>query len=88
MLRRGIPFGPLYEAGKNEQSERGLLFLAYMTSIERQFARLNRIWINNPGAPEIYDEGFDMLVGQSPNQERFFGGTRRARRGSATTVYL
>jgi Dyp-type peroxidase family len=71
MLRRGIPFGPRFEPGKNDDSERGLFFLAYMTSIDRQFARLNRIWINNPGAPELYDEGFDMLIGQAPDRQRF-----------------
>lgn len=70
MLRRGIPFGPKF-TGENAGESRGLFFLAYMTSITRQFARLNRLWMNNSGAPELHDEGHDMLVGQSINRDRF-----------------
>lgn len=70
MLRRGIPFGPKY-TGNNAGDCRGLFFLAYMTSIQRQFARLNRVWMNNSGAPEMHDEGFDMLVGQAAKGDRF-----------------
>jgi Dyp-type peroxidase family len=40
MLRRGIPY--------SDGTERGLLFIAYMTSIERQFEFLFRHWFNNP----------------------------------------
>lgn len=81
MLRRGIPFGPRY-TGDNADDARGLFFLAYMTSIERQFARLNRLWMNNSGAPELHDEGYDMLVGQASNGERFL--TMRDAQGNET----
>jgi hypothetical protein len=71
MLRRGIPFGPLYDDKPGE--ERGLLFLAYQTSFAEQFQSLNRDWINSPTAPELGSEGFDLLIGQDPG-----GGARSA----------
>ena len=46
-----------------DDSERGLLFLAYQTSIEQQFELLSRKWMNRPNAPEP-SSGHDLLVGQ------------------------
>ena len=64
MLRRGITFGSRYESsGSPDRSERGLLFLAYQTSIEQQFERLSRKWMNRTNAPEP-GSGHDLLVGQ------------------------
>lgn len=63
MLRRGMPFGPLYTNAPG--AERGLLFLAYMTSVDRQFRLLTAQWMNNPAAPEVGATGHDMLVGQA-----------------------
>ena len=63
MLRRGMPFGPLYADAPD--AERGLLFLAYMSSVERQFRLLTAQWMNNPAAPEVGATGHDMLVGQA-----------------------
>jgi Dyp-type peroxidase family len=55
IIRRGVPFGPAFdlnkETGYNADSERGLLFISYMTSIENKFEFLMKIWINNPGFP-------------------------------------
>jgi Dyp-type peroxidase family len=61
MLRRGITFGPRYKSP--DDNERGLLFLAYQTSIEQQFELLSRKWMNRPNAPEP-SSGHDLLVGQ------------------------
>ena len=61
MLRRGITFGSRYESP--DDGERGLLFLAYQTSIEEQFELLSRKWTNRPNAPEP-SSGHDLLVGQ------------------------
>ena len=63
MMRRGIPFGPLHSKAPDEK--RGLLFLAYMTSVEKQFNLLTTQWMNNPLAPEVNTPGHDMLVGQA-----------------------
>jgi hypothetical protein len=71
MLRRGLPFGPLYDPASPEQPERGLLFLAYQTSFANQFNKLNSLWMNNAQAPEVGNHDHDLLVGQVPaGQER------------------
>lgn len=66
MLRRGIPFGPLYDHDHPENpeniAERGLLFLAYQRSISTQFEELNSDWMNSEQNPS--PGGFDLLVGQ------------------------
>lgn len=49
LLRRGVPFGPSYD--EDPGAERGLLFNAYMTSIEDQFEFLQRRWANDPTFP-------------------------------------
>jgi Dyp-type peroxidase family len=67
MLRRGIPFGPLYDRNRpdapDNEKERGLLFLAYQRSIDNQFGSLNRGWMNQEKGPHA--GGFDLLVGQN-----------------------
>jgi deferrochelatase/peroxidase EfeB len=45
MIRRGIPFGA-------EGGEKGIHFVSYQTSIERQFEFLMGRWMNNPNFPE------------------------------------
>jgi Dyp-type peroxidase family len=71
IIRRGIPFGPAFP----EPGERGLLFLAYQTSIERQFEFITRAWLNNPRLREEED-GHDPITGQSidwtGNRVRYF----------------
>lgn len=68
MLRRGIPFGPPI-AGVADPSpelvgtERGLLFAAYMTSIEDQFEFVVRRWANSPFQPNA--GGHDPIIGQA-----------------------
>jgi Dyp-type peroxidase family len=60
ILRRGIPFGPLYDTEPG--AERGLAFLAFQTSLTGQFETLTSRWMNsalNPGP------GNDILVGRS-----------------------
>lgn len=59
LLRRGVPFGPPYPA----PGERGLLFVAYQTSIERQFEFVTRSWLNHPNLREFRD-GHDPMAGQ------------------------
>ncbi|MCB9103055.1 MAG: Dyp-type peroxidase [Anaerolineales bacterium] len=77
ILRRGIPFGPLYNPAEppdspTNQTERGLIFIAYQASIKDQFEVLHNRWINSEAGPE--DAGLDMLVGQNhrPHQPAMF----------------
>lgn len=57
LLRRGIPFGNSLGApehgGADEQfpNDRGLLFLAYQKSIEKQFEFVQKSWVNDPNFP-------------------------------------
>ena len=60
LLRRAIPFGDPFPA----PGDRGLLFLAYQTSFERQFEFVTRAWLNNPNFPDSGD-GHDPIVGQN-----------------------
>jgi Dyp-type peroxidase family len=74
LLRRGIPYGPAFSptAPEPPNTERGLLFLAYQASIERQFEHVTKSWINHP---DFHDQGAgqDLLVGQNDS------GTSRER---------
>jgi Dyp-type peroxidase family len=84
ILRRGITWGPSYPDDPDEQAadtgDRGLLFLAYMTSLEDQFETLNDDWMNRASGPEG-GENHDLLVGQSYRAPR--RGVLRADGGQA-----
>jgi len=75
LLRRGIPFGdPFDPTVIPDDGNRGLLFLAYQTSIENQFEFVIKNWVNDP---EFKDpgSGHDPILGQADkngNRERFF----------------
>jgi Dyp-type peroxidase family len=67
MLRRGIPYGePIAGVAdpspELEAAERGLLFAAYMGSIEDQFELVTRRWANSPVQPNV--GGVDPIIGQ------------------------
>jgi deferrochelatase/peroxidase EfeB len=65
LLRRGIPYGEaLPGIVRRGDPERGLLFLAYMTSITDQFEFLVSRWVNDPHAPSGSGSGQDVLIGQ------------------------
>ncbi|HEX8274088.1 MAG TPA: Dyp-type peroxidase [Longimicrobiaceae bacterium] len=79
LLRRGIPFGPPYPLDPPpdlaDSGERGLLFLAYQTSIVEQFEFVQKAWANNPEFKDVSEggalrSGFDLIIGQNG------GGTR------------
>jgi Dyp-type peroxidase family len=81
IIRRGIPFGPEVMAGETTtRHSRGLMFVCYQTSIERQFEYIQKSYADNPdfvygkvrpvgGAP--VKPGFDPIIGQAPG-----GGAR------------
>ena len=76
ILRAGIPFGPEVAPGETTTSHsRGLMFVCYQTSIERQFEFLQRRRADNPdfvdgkvrpGNGEAVIPGFDPIIGQAP----------------------
>ena len=67
MLRRGIPYGERIAGVENPSpelvaEERGLMFAAYMSSIEDQFELVSRRWANSAVQPNL--GGFDPIIGQ------------------------
>jgi Dyp-type peroxidase family len=79
ILRAGITFGPEVASGETTTSHsRGLMFVCYQTSIERQFEYIQRSHANDPGfvsgkvrpgsgAPVT--PGFDPIIGQAADGE-------------------
>ncbi|HVG01005.1 MAG TPA: Dyp-type peroxidase [Chloroflexia bacterium] len=79
LLRRGIPFGPVAQSSlespglpdkpdkpdKPNGPQRGLLFFAYMTSIENQFEFVTRRWVNAENFKEAGESGHDLILGQN-----------------------
>jgi Dyp-type peroxidase family len=75
MLRRGIPFGdPFDPTVIPDDGNRGLLFVAYQTSIVDQFEFVTRNWVNNPNFKDP-GAGHDPILGQTNqngSRQRFF----------------
>ena len=84
ILRRGIPYGPLFDSlVLDDNKDRGLLFLSYQASIEGQFEFLTKAWANTADkppppqslSPELNEldikefGGHDSLIGQTNNTD-------------------
>ena len=67
LLRRGLPYGSVSQskpdAPISDEVDRGLLFIAYQTSIEGQFEFVTHNWVNNPDFKEK-GAGIDLVIGQ------------------------
>jgi Dyp-type peroxidase family len=80
LLRRGIAYGAPYDPGAPHGSrasadvsyphDRGLLFLCYQSSIEKQFEFVQRLWVNNPNFPHSGD-GQDPIIAQEADPRSF-----------------
>jgi Dyp-type peroxidase family len=70
IIRRGIPYGDAYDPAKpgSDRQDRGLLFIAYQSSIEGQFEFLQRTWANVFDAPRTA-AGVDPIIGQTGNDD-------------------
>lgn len=68
LLRRGLPYGPVSSSTPllpvEDHVDRGLLFIAYQTSLVGQFEFVTRFCVNNPNFKEA-NVGFDMVIGQN-----------------------
>lgn len=60
IVRRGIPYGPAFDEDP-DNTDRGLLFMAYNRSIDHQFEVMQRDWI---GASDFPKTGTDELAGK------------------------
>jgi Dyp-type peroxidase family len=45
IIRRGMPYGPLYDEHEENGIERGLMFVCHQASIARQFEMIQRRWL-------------------------------------------
>jgi Dyp-type peroxidase family len=67
LLRRGIPFGPSSRSTPSvpvdDGVDRGLLFMAYMTSIVDQFEFVMKNWVNDVNFKDP-NAGIDPILGQ------------------------
>jgi Dyp-type peroxidase family len=71
ILRRGIPYGPLFEQAPD--TDRGLLFLCYQTDLARQFELLVQRWAHRIDRPrQGVPNGLDLIIGRAR------GGPREA----------
>jgi Dyp-type peroxidase family len=75
MMRRGMPYGdpvpdPQHAAEALDDEERGLTFVSYQTSIERQFEFVQATWANQQMKPT--PGGHDALIGQRNTGPRVF----------------
>ena len=67
VLRRGIPFGPLF--ANDPDKERGLIFMCYQTDLEQQFEFTQKSYANNPNFPRKDNQaheghGIDAIIGK------------------------
>ena len=69
LLRRGIPFGPPFEDDPHDDGERGLVFVAYQTSIVDQFEFVTQNWVNDPAFKEP-NVGHDPILGEAAGAPR------------------
>ena len=79
IIRAGIPFGPEVAPGETTtKHSRGLMFVCYQTSIERQFEYIQKNYANNsdfvagkerPGGGGAASAGFDPIIGQAPGND-------------------
>jgi Dyp-type peroxidase family len=92
IIRRGIPYGPVWIEGQLDHDPRGLLFVAYQADIERQFEFVLTQWLGKVEFP-VPAAGTDALVGQlewpgrpAPNSGRTATAewTPRAQRPAST----
>ena len=76
LLRRGIPFGPSSQSTPavpvDDEIDRGLLFMAYMTSIVHQFEHVTKRWVNAADF-KVPNTGVDPIIGQAEARD----GSRR-----------
>jgi Dyp-type peroxidase family len=76
IIRRGIPYGESFRrnapAGSpaGADADRGLLFLGYQSSLERQFEFVTSQWFNKVDHPERGD-GHDPIISQAARTKRF-----------------
>jgi Dyp-type peroxidase family len=70
MIRRGMPYGPpLPHHAEPDQEDRGLIFVAFVADIERQFEFVQQQWCNDGDALRLGSDR-DPLIGRGPGSTK------------------
>jgi Dyp-type peroxidase family len=73
IIRRGVLFGDKLPPGLTaDNSQRGLLFIAFMASIEDQFEFIQSDWVNGNQFVNPSPANFDPVVGRNTGQNFIF----------------
>jgi Dyp-type peroxidase family len=72
MLRRGMSYGPPLPEGvtKPDDLERGLMFVSFQASIERQFEFVQKQWLGDGNVFGLSDDRDPLVSGYSDGRER------------------
>lgn len=65
MIRRSIPYGPILSGEGDDKQDRGLMFIALVADIARQFEFVQRHWINDGDAFRLDKSDRDPLLGNN-----------------------
>jgi Dyp-type peroxidase family len=68
IIRRGMPYGPPYQAGKDAQKERGLIFMCFNADLERQFEVVQGQWCADGNVFGLGNDQ-DYLLGNQPDRK-------------------
>lgn len=73
LIRRGIPYGPVYNVAQPDDKDRGLLGLFLCASLEDQFEHLLAEWADGiPMGTPIVGEAKDPLIGHHTDDRAVF----------------
>ena len=75
IIRRGMPYGPPADPGSPDGEDRGLMFVCYQASIERQF-EIVQAWLTGGDAFGLGDEKDFLLSGEEPGGHMTIQGDR------------
>ena len=63
MIRRGLPYGPPLSDGQEDKTDRGVMFIAVVADIARQFEFVQKNWVNDGNFLRLDSTDRDPLVG-------------------------
>lgn len=65
MIRRSLPYGPPLNGKEDDRTDRGLMFIALVADIARQFEFVQRNWVNNGDPFRLDRTDRDPLIGNN-----------------------
>jgi Dyp-type peroxidase family len=77
ILRRGVPYGDPYDASAPDDHDRGLIFVCYNASIERQFELIQRRWLMDGDTFGLGRDRDLLTGGAGPDHKMTIQGDRK-----------